>query len=89
MTSLANNNPGKVDSDIRRYLLARILIYLFSQLNSNILIFIYSPSATKVILSSNMTKDVLEKMNTKTPSFDLGMAEEADVGYTRGREACV
>ncbi|KAJ0142767.1 Uncharacterized protein HZ326_14447 [Fusarium oxysporum f. sp. albedinis] len=34
-----------------------------------------------------MTKDVLEKMNTKTPSFDLGMAEEADVGYTRGREA--
>ncbi|WJG35611.1 uncharacterized protein FOBCDRAFT_241383 [Fusarium oxysporum Fo47] len=36
-----------------------------------------------------MTKDVLEKMNTKTPSFDLGMAEEADVGYTRGREACL
>ncbi|KAJ9421234.1 hypothetical protein FOXG_18391 [Fusarium oxysporum f. sp. lycopersici 4287] len=33
-----------------------------------------------------MTKDVLEKMNTKTPSFDLGMAEEADVGYTPEEE---
>ena len=33
-----------------------------------------------------MTKDVLEKINTKTPSFDLGMAEEADVGYTPEEE---